>query len=87
MRLALLLNGGACALKEARYEAALSQSDAALALSPTSAKALFRKGQALHALGRLAEAEAAFSSVIAAQPASREAHAKLAEVKAQMGTA
>ena len=87
LRLALSLNGAACLLKAGRNEAALAQSDAALALSPSSAKAHFRRGQALSALGKLADAEAAFKAVLAIEPASREANAKLAEVQARMGSA
>ena len=83
LRLALLLNGGACALKESRYDAALSQSEAALAISPTSVKALFRKGQALHGMGRKEEAETALVAVTEREPNSREAHNLLAAVRAK----
>lgn len=85
LRLALSLNGAACSLKVGRHDAALAHSDAALALSPSSAKAHFRRGQALNALGKLDEAEAAFKAVLMAEPASREAHAKLAEVQVGRG--
>ena len=85
--LALRLNSAACSLKAARHAQALVHSDAALALAPGSAKALFRRGSALHGLGRLAEAEEVFSSVLARSPTSREAHARLQEVRASMQAA
>ena len=85
LELALRLNGAACYLRVGKGDAALAQSDAALALSPTSSKALFRRGQALQALGRLREAEAAFGGVIEREPSSREAHARLKEVRVALG--
>jgi tetratricopeptide (TPR) repeat protein len=68
MLLSLRLNGAACALRAERHEQALVHSEAALALAPNSTKALFRRGQALHALGRLREAEAAFGAVVEREP-------------------
>ena len=85
LRLALRLNGAACALRAQRYEHALVQADAALALSPNSTKATFRRGQALQSLGRLGEAAAAYGEVIEREPASREANAALSQVRASMG--
>jgi tetratricopeptide (TPR) repeat protein len=87
LRLALRLNGAACALKAQKYEQALAQADAALADVPSSTKAAFRRGQALQALGRLDEAAAAYSAVIEAEPASKEAHTKLSEVRSRLGIA
>ena len=87
LQLALRLNAAACAIKLANFEQALSQSDAALGLSPASVKALFRRGQALQGLGRLAEAEAAFGGVIEREPASKEAHARRTQVREQLAGA
>ena len=80
-KLSLRLNSAACALKEGRHEQALIHSDAALAISPTSTKALFRRAQALQALGRREEAVGAYTVVVEREPSSREAHARLAELR------
>ena len=85
VQLSLRLNAAACALRSERFDQALVQSDAALSLAPESTKALFRKGQALQGLGRLGEAEAAYTTVVARDPASREAHARLAQISGQRG--
>ena len=78
---ALMLNGAACSLKVGRHAAALAQSDSAIALAPGSAKAHFRRGQALRALGREAEAEAALVEALRLEPSSREAHEALDELR------
>ena len=83
LQLALRLNAAACALRGARYEQALVHCDAALVLSPGSTKAVFRRGQALSQLGRLAEAEAAFSAAVELDPTSREANAQLRALRAK----
>ena len=87
LQLALRLNGANCALKAKRFERALAQADAALSLSPNSTKGLFRRGQALQALGRMGEAEVAYGAVTEAEPASREAHQRLAEVRSSLAAA
>ena len=81
---ALLLNSAACAHSDGRHAEALTHAEAALVLSPDNAtKAYYRKGQALRGLGRLAEAEAAFSAVIKIEPQNRQAHAELAALAAE----
>ena len=87
IQLSLRLNSAVCALRGGKNDQALAQSDAALALDPKSTKALFRRGQALQALGRLSEAETAFVTVTEREPASREAHARLAELRKSMAAA
>ena len=84
VQLSLRLNSAACALRAERHEQALEHSEAALALAPNSTKALYRRGQALRALGRLGEAEATFMTVVEHDPGSREAQARLAEVRGNM---
>ena len=83
--LALRLNSANCALQAKSFEDALAHTDAAIALSPQSVKAHFRRGQALQALGRVPEAEAAYSEVLKLEPASREASAKLHELQHGLG--
>ena len=80
---ALLLNSAACAHGDGRHAEALTHAEAALALSPDAAKAHYRRGQALRGLGRLAEAEAAFSAVVKLEPHNRQAHAELAALAAE----
>ena len=81
---ALLLNSAACAHSDGRHTEALTHAEAALALSPDNAtKAHYRKGQALRGLGRLVEAEAAFSAVIKLEPQNRQAHTELAALAAE----
>ena len=81
---ALLLNSAACAHGDGRHAEALTHAEAALALSPKNAtKAHYRRGQALRGLGRLAEAEAAFSAVVKLEPHNRQAHAELAALAAE----
>jgi tetratricopeptide (TPR) repeat protein len=75
--LALRLNSANCALQAKSFVDALAHTDAAIALSPQSVKAHFRRGQALQALGRVPEAEAAYSEVLKLEPANREVSAKL----------
>lgn len=65
---ALLANRAACWLKLGRFEAALADSERAVEMEPGHVKALFRKGLALKALGRLQEAGAALSAAQAAEP-------------------
>ncbi|KOO31556.1 peptidyl-prolyl cis-trans isomerase fkbp4-like protein [Chrysochromulina tobinii] len=79
--LALRLNSANCALQAKSFVDALAHTDAAIALSPQSVKAHFRRGQALQALGRVPEAEAAYSEVLKLEPANREVGAKLQELR------
>jgi tetratricopeptide (TPR) repeat protein len=79
--LALRLNSANCALQAKSFVDALAHTDAAIALSPQSVKAHFRRGQALQALGRVSEAEAAYSEVLKLEPANREVGAKLQELR------
>ncbi len=52
----LLCNRSACFLKLGQHEKALDDAARAQAMEPTYVKAWFRRGLALHALGRYAEA-------------------------------
>ena len=80
--LALRLNSANCALKTSSFAAALGHAEAAVAIDGTSAKAAFRRGQALQGLGRMAEAEAAYREVLHLDPSSLEASTKLQELMA-----
>ena len=77
LQLALLLNSAMCAMRAQKHVDALAHSDTALALAPGTPKAHFRRAQALEALGRLVEAEAALEAVLQLQPNNKEAHEKL----------
>ena len=81
LELALRLNSAACSLSDSKHAEALAHADAALALSPNSSKAHYRRGQALRGLGRVADAEGAFASVLAIEPRNKEAHAELAALR------
>ena len=81
LSLALHLNGAACALRTERHAEALTLCDAALVLSPKSTKARYRRGVALRALGREAEAEAAFAEVLKVEPRNREASEQLRSLR------
>ena len=81
LELAQRLNSAACSLSDSKHAEALVHADAALALSPSSAKAHYRRGQALRGLGKVADAEGAFASVLAIEPRNKEAHAELAALR------
>ncbi|EOD08228.1 hypothetical protein EMIHUDRAFT_465658 [Emiliania huxleyi CCMP1516] len=72
LTLALRNNLAGCELKADRPADALSHADEALLLSPGAAKPLYRRAQALLALGRVGEAAAAAERAAAANPASAD---------------
>ena len=78
-------NMAAVRIKQWRRKDAIEMCSQVLQLEPENAKALYRKGQALQALGRLGEAEAVFVAVAERDPTSREASERLAEVRATRG--
>jgi Tetratricopeptide repeat len=63
-----LINNAAALLQASRFEEAIAQCEAALALAPEDARALNNMGLALDALGRHSEAVAAFERALAAKP-------------------
>ena len=63
-----------------RADGALTALDAALALDPSHATAHQRRGKALHALGRMPEAEAAGRNALALDPLSAVINNALAYV-------
>jgi tetratricopeptide (TPR) repeat protein len=65
-------NRAAAFLKLGRHEQALADAEAAAQAQPGASKPLFRKGLALHALRRYAEAGAALSAAAALEPASAQ---------------
>jgi len=69
---ALRNNLANCALLAKRPAEALVHADAALQRTPGSAKALYRRAQALHALGRRTEAQAAAALAQEASPSNAE---------------
>jgi len=81
LSLALRSNLANCALQDNQPADALAHADAALQLAPDSAKALYRRAQALSALGRLADAESAAAAALAANPSSGE----VAKLQAAVG--
>ncbi|XP_063230294.1 protein unc-45 homolog A [Bacillus rossius redtenbacheri] len=70
-RAVCLKNRAAAHLKRQDHEAALSDCSAALELAPGDPKALYRRCQALEALGRPEEAYRDAKQVLAADPANR----------------
>ena len=84
LQLALLLNGAACSQRTDSFGEALTLSDAAVALEANAPKAHFRRGEALEALGRLAEAEASFEVVLQLQPTNKQAHERLRALHARV---
>ena len=76
------LNAAACTLKTKDFTTAADHCRAVLKAQPSNKKALFRLGQAYHALGKLSQAEDALSKARAADPDDRQVLAKLKEVKA-----
>ena len=61
------------------YGAAIADADSALSLDPSFFKALYRRGSASMALGRLKAARVDFRAVAVQKPADRDARAKLDE--------
>ncbi|KAG8461132.1 hypothetical protein KFE25_003701 [Diacronema lutheri] len=81
---AVRANRAAAFLKLGRYEQALADADGALALAPTHAKAAFRRGLALQALDRYAEAIGAFSRAVELEPGNGQATAALRMAEMQL---
>lgn len=76
-------NRAAVLLRIRRVEDALAAADAALAADGTYAKAIFRRAQALEALGRLGEAHLAVRRLLELDPRNSEAAAMLRRVHGQ----
>eukprot|EP00962_Isochrysis_galbana_P028477 scaffold9001_cov127-Isochrysis_galbana.AAC.1 len=77
-----------CALLSQRPAEALGHADAALAIAPASARALYRRAQALDALGRVHQAEVAAAAAVREAPTSApvlQLHASLARRVATAG--
>ncbi|PSC68906.1 malonate-ligase [Micractinium conductrix] len=73
-------NRAAAALKLGDFTAALRDAEAALAVEPAWAKALYRKAAALQGLGRRRDAAAAALAAAAAEPSNREVQALLRQL-------
>ena len=76
---ALFGNRAACHLKLESYGSAIADADAAQRLDGAYVKARYRRGSALMALGRVADAKKEFAEVVRVRPADPDAKAKLAE--------
>lgn len=78
-------NRAACLLKLGDHENALIDTDACLAIDPNHTKAMFRKGLALHALGRYREACPVLGKALSLAPKDQSIKTALtfAERKAQ----
>ena len=68
-----LKNRSACWLKLGSYEKALSDSTAALEINPADVKALYRRAQALEAIGELAGAFRETQKLLSIEPRNKEA--------------
>lgn len=79
-------NRAACALKLGDHELALSDSNSCLEFDPENVKANFRKGLALHALGRYREACPVLGLALKREPKNQQIKSALlfAERKAAM---
>ena len=77
---ALSSHSAAAALKLGDFTAALRDAEAALAVEPAWAKALYRKAAALQGLGRRRDAAAAALAAAAAEPSNREVQALLRQL-------
>ena len=86
---AALSNRAACSLKLGDHLNALADCDACLALDPAHVKCLFRKGLALHALGRYREACPALGKALQLEPKNAQIRSALtfAERKATLSPA
>jgi len=78
------LNSAACLLKLQGYTAASAQASAVINAEPGNAKAHFRLGQALAALGDLPNAQASLTEAIKLDPSVREPRDALAALKARI---
>eukprot|EP00009_Paramoeba_aestuarina_P001878 CAMPEP_0201510610 /NCGR_PEP_ID=MMETSP0161_2-20130828/3225_1 /ASSEMBLY_ACC=CAM_ASM_000251 /TAXON_ID=180227 /ORGANISM="Neoparamoeba aestuarina, Strain SoJaBio B1-5/56/2" /LENGTH=473 /DNA_ID=CAMNT_0047905801 /DNA_START=65 /DNA_END=1486 /DNA_ORIENTATION=- len=83
---AVLSNRAACNLKLGNHPTVLADTDACLELDPAHVKGLFRKGLALHALGRYREACPVLGKALKLQPKNSQIKTALtfAERKAAM---
>ncbi len=83
---AALSNRAACSLKLGDHENALADSEACLKIDPNHIKAIFRKGLALHAMGRYREACPVLGKAASMKPKDKEIQAALlfAERKASL---
>ncbi|XP_064275184.1 tetratricopeptide repeat protein 31 isoform X1 [Passer domesticus] len=80
----LLGNRSYCLEKLGRYEEALADAEAALALQPGWPKGSFRKGKALRGLQRFAEAARTFEELLLQDAACAEAATQLEACRAQL---
>jgi len=81
----LLLELGRCALERNSHGLALELLEAATACLPESAQGWNDQGCALHALGRVPEARAAFARAVELDPRLKQAHNNLGALAAQAG--
>jgi tetratricopeptide (TPR) repeat protein len=80
-RLALFLNLGVAGLKLDSFDSSLRCADQAITLDPSSAKAHFRRGQALRGLLRYADAEAALRHALSLKPKDGSIRKELVDVR------
>ena len=80
-----LANRSFCFLKLGHHEKALEDAEKCLAVNPSYAKGLFRKGMALHAMGRWEEALPVLGRTLQMEPKNEQVKTaiKFAEVKLQ----
>ncbi|XP_042897020.1 peptidyl-prolyl cis-trans isomerase D [Parasteatoda tepidariorum] len=79
-----ILNSAACKLKLKQYDRALEDCDEALDIDPTNAKALYRRGQAFHALS---DYDRSLTDLLAARkiaPHDKSVMAEIAAVRGEM---
>jgi hypothetical protein len=74
---ASLSNRAACSLKLGDHENALKDCETCLAIDPSHVKCLFRKGLALHAMGRYREACPALGQALKLEPKNAQIHSAL----------
>ncbi|HET8760808.1 MAG TPA: tetratricopeptide repeat protein, partial [Nitrospiria bacterium] len=77
-------NLGLYELSRNRYDAAVSEFDAAIALNPRSSNARFDRGLALAKWGRTADAIASYQAGLALDPVDATAHAHLGDLFASI---
>ncbi len=78
------LNSAACLLKLQGYTAASAQASAVIRLDPENAKAHFRLGQALAAIGDLPNAQQSLTDAIKLNPSLREPRDALEALRARI---
>eukprot|EP00123_Amoebidium_parasiticum_P020417 comp4955_c0_seq1/m.1048 comp4955_c0_seq1/g.1048 ORF comp4955_c0_seq1/g.1048 comp4955_c0_seq1/m.1048 type:complete len:461 (-) comp4955_c0_seq1:324-1706(-) len=85
LRLPVLLNHAACALKLSLWDAAIDSTTSALSLDAKNTKALFRRAQAQAAKGwDIEKATEDLKVLLAVEPANGEARKELARVEAKI---